>query len=105
MDDAINKELLQAVISKRLRQVKQLLERGADPNYYEDSAKIRPLHFAALYNAVKIIPVLVAAGGNMYATTESNDTPLLIAKQHNHAPMILLLKKFCKIYTVCRTKQ
>ena len=97
MDEVINKELLDAVIANRCKIVKYLLEKGADPNYYEDGAKIRPLHFAALYNSFAVIPMLVLAGGDLDATTECNDTPLQIAERHNHREAAILLKKFYSI--------
>lgn len=99
MDDAINKKLLDAVIDNCFYSVKQLLEKGADPNYYEDSAKIRPLHFAALYNSLDVIPLLILAGGDLYATTDCNDTPHEIAERHNHDQVISILDKFYGINT------
>lgn len=55
MDNSINKELLNAVIGNNFHTVKRLLENEADPNYFEDEAQIRPLHFTALYNFPDVI--------------------------------------------------
>lgn len=67
VDNSINKELLNAVIGNNFHTVKRLLENGADPNYFEDEAQIRPLHFAALYNFPNVIPLLIMAGDDLVA--------------------------------------
>lgn len=90
----MNKELLDAVIGNHSITVKELLEQGADPNYFEDDAQIRPLHFAALYNSAEVIPLLVVAGASLSATTEYDDTPLMIAERHGHEEVVNILKKF-----------
>lgn len=67
MDNSINKELLNAVIGNNFHTVKRLLENGADPNYFEDEAQIRSLHFAALYNFPDVIP-LTDYGGSRFSS-------------------------------------
>ena len=90
----LNNELLDAVIGNHLQTVKGLLEQGANPNFFEDEAQLRPLHFAALYDSPDVIPLLIMAGGDMHATTEYNDTPLMIAKRHDHPNVIKTLSQF-----------
>ncbi len=94
--DTINKELLDAVIGNHLHSVKCLLEQGADPNYFEDEAQIRPLHFAALYNSPDVIPLLIIAGADTLATTEYEDTPLMIAQRHDHQDVINQLRRLSR---------
>lgn len=101
----INKDLLDAVIGNHFHTVKRLLEKGADPNYFEDDAQIRPLHFAALYNSPDVIPLLVTAGADLFATTEYNDTPLMIAERHEHPEVAQVLKRFYGIKGDYETKQ
>lgn len=100
-----NKDLLDAVIGNHFHTVKCLLERGADPNYFEDDAQIRPLHFAALYNSPDIIPLLIMAGADIHATTEYNDTPLTIAERHEHPEVVQVLKRFYGVRVDHDTRQ
>lgn len=100
-----NKELLDAVIGNHEQTVKNLLEQGADPNFFEDEAQIRPLHFAALYNSPSVIPLLIVAGADLLATTEYNDTPLMIAERHDHPDVVIALKRFDGIKTDHTTQQ
>ena len=92
-DDHINKELLDAVIDDHFPMTKELLEKGADPNYFEDEAQIRPLHFAALYNSVAVVPLLITAGADIGATTEYHDTALQIARRHDHDGIVRIIQK------------
>lgn len=103
--DKVNKELLDAVIGNHFLTVKDLLEKGADPNYFEDEAQIRPLHFAALYNSADVIPLLVMTGADIFATTEYDDTPLQIAERHGHQEVIDILKRFLGVRVDHETKQ
>jgi len=73
-------ELIEAVKADDILAVKDLLEKGADPNSVEDEANITPLHFAVAYNAINTISLLVASGGNIYAKTCDGLTPLDLAK-------------------------
>jgi len=90
----MNAALLDAVISNQPEQVKQLLEQGADPNFFEDEAQIRPLHFAAVYDSADVVSLLVLAGADIHATTEYHDTPLSVAKRHGHNKTLGALSKF-----------
>ncbi len=105
MNDKLNKELLDAVIGNHVDMVKRLIEQGADPNYFEDEAQIRPLHFAALYNSPDVIPLLIMAGADIHATTEYDDTPLMIAERHDHKEVIETLKRFYGVKVDHETKQ
>ncbi|ACJ19682.1 CBU_0201 family Dot/Icm type IV secretion system effector [Coxiella burnetii] len=105
VNSKINKELLDAVIGNHFHTVKRLLENGADPNYFEDEAQIRPLHFSALYNSPDVVPLLIMAGADLNATTEYDDTPLMIAKRHEHQEVLEVLQRFCGVKVNHETQQ
>jgi ankyrin repeat protein len=91
-----NEALLQAVINNEPLQVKDLLDQGADPNFFEcPKEKIRLIHFAALYDARRVIPPLIEAGADLHAKTGNDGvTALDIAKQHSFRKTAKLLKSF-----------
>jgi len=93
----INPALLDAVIRDDVAQVKVLLEQGADPNFHEDSALIRPLHFAALHNAVNVAPLLITAGADIHATTDSFETALIISQLHENNEFFAFIQRFYAI--------
>lgn len=103
--DILNKALLDAVIGNHLDTVKSLLEQGADPNYSEDEAEIRPLHFAAIYNSPDVVPLLIMAGANTQALTEYNDTPLMIATRYGHLGVSESLQHLSDISEALKTEQ
>ncbi len=89
-------ELIDAVIADDVNAVKTLLETGINPNMVLDADHITPLHFAAQNNSCQVIPLLLAAGANIYAkTAEDGVTPLEVAKLHKH-PKIVALLTTCK---------
>lgn len=104
-NDALNQTLLDAVIGNHKAKVKNLLEEGANPNYFEDEAHIQPLHFAALYNSPDVVPLLVMAGANLHSETEYGDTPLMIAERHGHSSMITILQHLSTTLVDHSTKQ
>lgn len=88
--------LIEAVVQNNSDEVKKLLNAGVNPNHYEDLAKLYPIHFAALYNALDVVPLLVKAGADATAKSSEGITAMEIAKQHNHLDMVQLLMKFKK---------
>ena len=90
----LSNALINAVIANNPLEVQELLEKGAQPNYCEDDAEIRSLHFAALYNCPEVVPLLVMGGADIAALTDSDDTPLAIAKRHGHQGMINIINKY-----------
>lgn len=100
MGQNVNGKLLDAVINNDVSAVKHFLETGANPNYYEDCAKIRPIHFAALYNAPEAMTLLIMAGANIHATTETNDTALNIAQRYKHKKIVHTLMKISGISAI-----
>ncbi len=85
-------ELLDAIIANDGSTVEKLLNAGANPNCYEDKCQIRPLHFAAVYNAVDAVFPLIKSGAKIDAKTADGYTPLDIAKQLKHENIIEILK-------------
>ncbi len=93
-DSILGRLLLDAVIGDDVERVKQLIDAGASPNYAEDNDHVRPLHFAALYNSVSVVPALVLAGGDLRAVTEFEETPLAVARRHRHPEMVQHLYRY-----------
>lgn len=93
MSTTTNEALLDAIINDQPIAVEDLLSNGADPNYEEScSDKLKPLHYAALYNAKKVVPVLVTAGADVNAKAGFDGiTALEIATQHRFRDMTRLL--------------
>ena len=94
MTNLVNEKLLDAVIANRADDVKTLLEQGANPNFHEDSALVRPLHFAAAYDCGDVVPLLIAAGANLHATTDCAETALTVAKRHESKKVLAALEQF-----------
>jgi ankyrin repeat protein len=85
--------LVAAVIADDTAAVQSLLEQGASVSYTEDSAELQPLHFAALYDSVDVIPLLVMAGADVGALTDCDDTALSIAKRHGYERVVAALSQ------------
>jgi ankyrin repeat protein len=86
-------ELIEAIIRKNIKGVRELLEEGINPNSCEDRARVTPLHFAAQNNALKIAKLLIAAGADIVAENKEGDTPLDIAVRANNREIIDLLRQ------------
>lgn len=89
---ATDEELLDAVIANNAELVEKLLRNGANPNCYEDKCQIRPLHFAAVYNAVDVVFPLIKNGAKIDALTADGYQPIDIAKQLKHDNIVEILK-------------
>lgn len=85
--------LIAAVIADDVESVKLLLESGARADCCEDAAQLQPLHFAALYDSPKVIPLLIMAGADVMSMTDCDDTPLSIAKRHGNQAVIQVLSR------------
>lgn len=93
-EEGKDSSLIAAVIADDVEQVQTLLEGGALANCCEDSAELRPLHFAALYDSPKVVPLLVMAGADITALTDCDDTALSIADRHDHKLVVASLNQF-----------
>jgi ankyrin repeat protein len=84
--------LIEAVIDNDAEKVERLLDKGADPNSKADYALISPLHYAAQNNSVQVIPLLIEAGANIYATdSDGEQTPLDVACISNNQEAVRVL--------------
>lgn len=89
--------LIDAVVDNNIEKVEELLSQGADPNIYIDSAKVRPLHFAAQAGNIEIGRLLITAGADIHATTEPEDElPIDIARLHDNQGFVQLLATHIK---------
>lgn len=86
--------LIAAVIADDVEAVQLLLESGVDADCCEDEAQLRPLHFAALYDSPRVIPLLIMAGADLMSTTDCDDTPLSIAKRHGNQAVMQALSRY-----------
>jgi ankyrin repeat protein len=85
--------LIAAVVADDAGAVQSLLEQGVSANCCEDSAELRPLHFAALYDSASVIPLLVMAGADIGALTDCDDSALSIAKRHRYEQVVSVLSQ------------
>ena len=85
-------KLLDAIALNDLVSVKRLLHHGASCCFALDGANVTPLHYAAQYNAVDIIRLLLSYGAVLDARTiPDGQTPYDIAVLHdNHAAIDVL---------------
>jgi len=82
----LSTRLIEAVVGNNVKEVSELLNRGADPNVALDTAHVTPLHHAAQNNALEVVPLLVEAGAALEAQTEPDGyTAMEVAFIHgNH---------------------
>lgn len=90
----LNQDLLDAVIANQPSLVLSLLEQGADPNYTEDDAQLTPLHYAALYESVDVVSVLIGAGAKVHTLSANGEAALTLAKKNGNKALINALIQF-----------
>jgi len=74
MQTNLNKNLIKSIIRNAFKQVKHLVESGADINCFEDQDKVRPIHFAAQFANLKILKYLANNGADINAETYDGQT-------------------------------
>ena len=84
--------LCRAVATGDLEEVNKLIKAGADVN--EKSNGMLPIHYAAKYNRVEIIKVLITAGSTIHRTCDQGYTPLGLAKKTHAVEAENFLKRF-----------
>jgi len=65
ISEVLLSELITAVVENDANSVKKWIAQGADPNGYQDHARMRPLHHAVSTNALEAAAVLLAVGANL----------------------------------------
>ncbi|HEX8576872.1 MAG TPA: ankyrin repeat domain-containing protein [Flavobacterium sp.] len=86
--------LCQAVIKGDLETVKKMIEFGSDIN--EASNGMTPLMFAARYNNVEVIELLLANGANPNIKNDKGFTALKYAQLSNATEAVALLQQKSK---------
>ena len=84
--------LCKAVATGDMDVVKNFIEAGADLNVKSNG--MMPLHYAAKYNRVDMIKVLITAGAKVHSTCDKGLTPLNHAKRANAKDAEMFLKRF-----------
>jgi len=84
--------LCKAVALGDLEGVKTLIKNGADVN--EKSNGLLPIHYAAKYNRVEMIKVLVTAGSEIHTPCDLGYTALAHAKRSHADDAAQFLKRF-----------
>jgi ankyrin repeat protein len=84
--------LCAAVAKGDLTSVKQLIKQGADVN--EKSNGMLPIHYAAKYNRVDAIKVLITAGSEIHTRCDKGYTALKHAEKTQAKDAAKFLKRF-----------
>ena len=84
--------LCKAVATGDLEEVKKLINNGVDVN--AKSNGLMPIHFAAKYNRVDMIKVLITAGSKIHERCDLGYTALRHAEKTNADDAALFLKRF-----------
>jgi ankyrin repeat protein len=86
--------LCKAVATGDVNEVKRLINNGADVN--QKSNGMLPIHYAARYNRVDMIKVLITAGSEIHSPCDKGLTALRHAEKTNATEAAQFLKRFKK---------
>lgn len=84
--------LCKAVAKGNTDMVKMLIKNGVDVN--TKSNGMMPIHYAAKYNRVELIKILITAGSKIHQPCDTGYTALGLAKKANAKEAALFLKRF-----------
>lgn len=90
--DMLNRRLAIALNSGRIDEVRVLLENGADAGYRQTGEEPL-LNFAAAYDSVEMVALLIEYGADVHACDKSGVTPLESALESAQFDSALLLMK------------
>lgn len=86
--------LCKAVATGNVEEVERLLRNGVDVN--AKSNGMMPIHYAAKYNRVELIKVLITAGSKIHEACDKGFTALRYAENAKANDAALFLKRFKK---------
>ncbi|MFK7833084.1 MAG: ankyrin repeat domain-containing protein [Winogradskyella sp.] len=86
--------LCKAVATGNTDEVNRLIGNGADVN--AKSNGMMPIHYAAKYNRVELIKVLITAGSEIHESCDKGYTALRHAEKSHAKDAALFLKRFKK---------
>ena len=86
--------LCKAVATGNTEAVKNLIKAGADVN--AKSNRMLPIHYAAKYNRVELIKLLITAGSEIHTPCDKGYTALRHAEKTNANEAAQFLKRFKK---------
>ena len=86
--DSSNKELLLAARRGELDKVKELLDGGADVNYWDSETYMTPLMNAAVGEHLDIVNELIANGADLTMTDRNGATTLHLAASYGHIDIL-----------------
>lgn len=84
--------LCKAVATGNTEEVKRLIKNGVDVN--AKSNGMMPIHYAAKYNRVELIKVLITAGSEIHESCDQGYTALRLAEKAKADDAALFLKRF-----------
>jgi ankyrin repeat protein len=84
--------LCTAVARGDIEKVEQLINNGVDVN--QKSNGMLPIHYAAKFNRVEIIKLLITAGSEIYSFSDDGLTALRYAEKTNAKEALSFLKRF-----------
>jgi ankyrin repeat protein len=84
--------LCRAVATGNTEEVKRLINNGVDVNAASNG--MMPIHYAAKYNRVDMIKVLITAGSKIHEPDNLGYTALRLAEKSNADDAALFLKRF-----------
>src|SRR4030095_571683 len=84
-------QIFDAVKNNYLKEVKSLLEKGADPNSVDEDGDLL-LMYAAMYSSVDCMQLLIEKGSNVNAKNKIDETALMWSV-HDLAKMKLLIQQ------------
>ncbi|MBF8148444.1 ankyrin repeat domain-containing protein [Winogradskyella sp. F6397] len=84
--------LCKAVATGNLEEVNKLIKAGANVN--AKSNGMMPIHYAAKYNRVEIIKVLITAGSKIHQSCDKGYTAVRHAQKSNAKDAEMFLKRF-----------
>lgn len=90
----LNTPLVIAILKGDIGFVKKIIEYGADVN--EQSNGMSPLMYAARYNKVEILKILISSGANINVKENHGFTALKYAELSNANEAVVLLKQYKK---------